>query len=103
MAAPSKTDPRVEIGLEELRTVLGDLREVSVEWDAMSDGERASWSADWDQLMTTYLPLLDRHARANRMPEEQLDRYREVLRALREALPTIERLDLCRPSVPLEP
>jgi hypothetical protein len=102
MAAPSKTDPRVEIGLEELRTVLGDLREVSAEWDAMSDGERASWSADWDQLMTTYLPLVDRHARANRMPEEQLDCYREVLRALREALPTIERLGLCRPPVSLE-
>lgn len=103
MAAPSKTDPRVEIGLEELRTALSDLREVSAEWDAMSGGERASWSADWDQLMTTYLPLLEGHARTDRMPERQLDRYREVLAALRDALPTIERLELCRPPVPLAP
>ena len=102
MAAPSKTDPRAETGLGELRTALGDLRDVGADWHAMIGAERASWSADWDQLMTTYLPLLERHARANRLPAGQLNRYREVLAALRDALPTIERLDLCRPPVPLE-
>lgn len=102
MVAPSKTDPRVELGLAELRTAVEDVRDVNAQWDAMSGGERASWSADWDQLMTTYLPLLDRHARAGRISEEHRSRYHELLAALRDALPIIERLDLCRPPVPLE-
>ncbi len=53
MAAARKTGLRGELGLKELRTALGDLRDVNAQWDAMSGGERASWNADWDQLMTT--------------------------------------------------
>jgi len=102
MAAPTTTDERIAIGLESLRLTLGDLSEVAGEWTRLNDGERASWSLDWDQLMATYLPLLERSYRSGAMTPDQQACYREILRQLKEALPLIERLQLYPPPVPLE-
>ena len=102
MAAPATTDERIAIGLESLRLTLGDLSEVAGEWTQLNDGERASWSLDWDQLMATYLPLLERSYRSGAMTPDQQVRYGEVLRQLKEALPLIQRLQLYPPPVPLD-
>ena len=101
MAAPTTTDERIAIGLESLRLTLGELSEVAGEWTRLDDGERASWSLDWDQLMATYLPLLERAYRSGAMTPDQRARYCEILRRLKETLPTIERLQLYPPPVPL--
>ncbi len=102
MAAPTTTDERIAIGLESLRLTLGDLSEIAGEWTQLNDGERASWSLDWDQLMATYLPLLERSYRSGAMTPDQRARYCAILRQLKEALPLIERLQLYPPPVPLE-
>ena len=102
MAAPTTTDERIAIGLESLRLTLAELPEVAGEWARLPDGEWASWSLDWDQLMATYLPLLERSYRSGAMTPDQQARYREILRQLKEALPLIQRLQLYPPPVPLE-
>ena len=45
------TSGHVEIELKSLGLMVGDLWEVVDEWDSLDDGERASWSLDWDQVM----------------------------------------------------
>lgn len=102
MAAPARVERRVEIGLESLELTLGDLPEVAREWGELSGSEQASWSLDWDNLMATYLPLLDRHYRSGRMTAGQATRYRELLKKLKDALATIQYLDLYRPPVSLD-
>lgn len=79
--------------------MLGDLPEVAQEWTQLGDGERASWSLDWDQLMGSDLTLLERYYRAGELTADQQRRYRAVLHKLEEALPLIERLHLYPPPV----
>ena len=102
MASLPATTDHIEIGLESLRLMLGDLPDVAADWDQLSDGERASWSHDWDQLMGTELRLLDPCYRAGSMTPVQQERYRAVLAQLKTALPLLNRLDLYRPTVSLE-
>ena len=45
---------------------------------------------------------LDPYYRAGHMTDDQRARYREILRQLKEALPTIQRLRLYPPTVPLD-
>ncbi len=93
---------QIEIDLESLRLMLGDLPEVAQEWDELSDGERVSWSLDWDQLMGALQVTLDPSYRSGAMSDEQRARYGTIRRELKEALPTIEQLQLYPPPVPLE-
>jgi len=102
MAAPTRTNQGIEIGLKSLRLMLGDLPEVAEEWPQLSDGERVSWSLDWDQIMASDLRVLDRHYRAGAMTTEQEARYRKLLCMLKDLPPLIERLQLYPPPVSLE-
>ena len=102
MATRLAIDQRVEIELKSLRLMLGDLPEVAQEWDELSDGERVSWSLDWDQIMASDLTVLDRHFRAGEMTTEQEVHYRTLLCELNAMLPTIQRLRLYPPTVPLD-
>ena len=102
MGAPAKIDRRIEIGLESVRLMLADLPDVASDWAEISDGERASWSLDWDQVMASDLRELDRLFRSDAMTSDQQDRYRKLLRNLSEAMPLIERLHLYPPPVPLD-
>ena len=102
MATRLAIDQRVEIELKSLRLMLGDLPEVAQEWDELSDGERVSWSLDWDQLMGALKVTLDPYYRSGAMNDDQRARYCTILRQLKEALPLIERLQLYPPPVPLD-
>jgi hypothetical protein len=82
--------------------MIADLPAVSDEWDQMDDMERASWSLDWDQQMYTNLGMLDDYCRSQEMTVEQQQQYRALLRELKIALPILDRLQLCRPTVPLD-
>jgi len=99
VAAPTATDKRIEIGLRSLGRTLRALPEVARAWADMSDGERASWSLDWDQLMGTYLRLLERHYRVGTLTRDQQARYRVLLSKLEAVGPLIARLDLYPPPV----
>ena len=102
MVARTATLRRIEIALDALDAALDDLPEVAEEWQELADGERASWSLDWDHLMGTYLITLDRYKRHGDMTAEQISRYRALLTRLREALPVIDSLSLYRPPIRLD-
>jgi hypothetical protein len=89
------------MGLESVSLMLADLPEVAEEWDRMPDGERVSWSSDWDQLMGTDLFGLDARYREGAMTPEQEVAYEELKAGLEAALPTIEELNLYRPTAAL--
>lgn len=102
MVAPSKTPTKVVLGLDVLSADIGDLADLDVEWETLADGERVSWSMNWDHVMGSYLPLIDEAYRAGRMAPEQAEAYRETLTRLKAALPILDRLNLMRPLVPLD-
>jgi hypothetical protein len=101
MVTKTAVNRRIEIDLESLRLMLGDLPEVAEDWARMGEGERVSWSLDWDQVMGGVQVTLDPPYRAGEMTPDQRARYRDLLRELAAALPVIERLQLQPPSVPL--
>lgn len=101
MATTTEVTARVDRGLRSLLTEVADLPNLAAEWERLSDGERASIALDWDHLMATYLPELDRLYRSHEMNVEQQARYRTLLHTLHDALPIIERLALFRPPVAL--
>ncbi len=102
MDAPTLIAYRIEIWLESIRLMLGDLPEIADEWPQLQSGERASLSLDWDQLMGSSLIELDEYYNSDHMTPEQRARYRDLLGKLHDALPIIERIDFMRPSVSLE-
>jgi hypothetical protein len=99
VATPTTTDRRIEIGLDLIGRAIDDLPEVARDWPTMDDGERASWSLDWDHLMGTYLRLLALRDQAGRLTTDQHQRYCVLMAKLAEARPTIERLQLYPPPL----
>ncbi|MGH2587169.1 MAG: hypothetical protein ACRDJE_19825 [Dehalococcoidia bacterium] len=97
MATPTATDKRIEIGLDSIERALDDLPEVAHDWLAMDDGERASWSLDWDHLMGTYFRLLIQREHAGTLTPRQHQRYCALLDRLKESAPLIEDLQLYPP------
>lgn len=102
MATNTIMRQRVDIELKSLRLMLADLPEVAAAWGTLADGERVSWSLDWDQLMGALRVVLAPCYRSGQMTLDQQAQYRELLQTLKHALPLIERLNLSRPSVPLD-
>lgn len=92
----------IESALHALLSELASLPATAAEWDSLPDWNRASIALDWAHLMADYLPELRRCSEDGSMTTEQCVRYRELLRELKAALPTIERLGLYRPPVPLD-
>ena len=102
MADGAAVGQRVDLFLESVLLMLGDLPEIAEEWSELHEGERVSWSLDWDQAMGTNLRFLNVQYHAGTMTEQQCARYRELLRRLKEHWPIIQRLGLYPPPVPLE-
>lgn len=99
MGTSATTDKRVDIALDTLRLMLGDLPSVAEDWPRMSEVEQVSWSLDWDHLMGTYLSLLEQQYHAGALLAEQQAQYRELRGALADLQPLIERLQLYPPAI----
>ena len=102
MVARLNTAQKIDVELQSLRLMLDDLPGVAAEWEQLADGERVGWSLDWDQLMGVLTTVLEPCYRTGEMTSGQRTRYEAILRNLRETLPTIRRVKLCTPNVPLE-
>jgi hypothetical protein len=102
MATQTAASGRVNLELESLRLMIGDLADVAADWPKLSDAERASWSLDWDQVMGSLEAVLDPAYRAGSMTPDQQGRYQDLLCRLRGETPTLARLGLQRPAIPLE-
>jgi hypothetical protein len=95
------------IALQVIEGTLDELPEIAEEWTALEAtaagrAERASWSLEWAHMVLDRLAELDDYSRAGMMVAEQDRRYRRLLERLDEALPTIERLNLCKPASRLD-
>ena len=98
MAAPADARGIPLTPLETIARTLGNLREIATEWEHLTVDERLSWSLDWGNEMSK-LEDLTREASAGVLLPNELDRYFELLG---RAMPTVTRLGLRGPSLPLE-
>ena len=99
MATTADTHRRTLMSLRTIELMVGDLPEVAAEWDDLPIDERMSWSLDWSSEMSA-LERLARAAADGTLPPEAVGRYRDLLRRVHAALPTLRRLNLYQPSVP---
>ncbi len=102
MAATTEISGRIERNLGALLAEVEDLPNVSAEWDQWTEGNRVSYSLDWDHLMADYLTELDGYYRAGDLTPDQQARYFELLLKLKARLPMIHHLNLYPPPVPLD-
>jgi hypothetical protein len=98
----TEAQDRADHRMRSIALMLGDLPGVAEEWPSLDEGERISWSLDWDQLMGGHLPLIEAQFRGGLLTPQQQERYSTLLAQLKAALPLLDRLDLYRPTVPLE-
>lgn len=92
---------RIEGFLEGIVSFVADFPILVEEWDSLNDEGQTVTYLRWDHYMADYLTELDEHYHAGDMLAEQEERYRDLLRMLREAMPIIEQLDMMRPPVSL--
>ncbi len=102
MATKTATDLKVEIDLDSLRSMLDDLPGLAQEWDHLGDGERVSWSRDRDQSIGALEVVLQPRYCSGAMTPDQQGRYQAMLQQFEAAAPTLERLGLYLPPMPLE-
>lgn len=102
MVARAGTHQRIDIALHAIESALDDLPDIEDEWNELPDGERASWSLDWDHLMGSYLPRLEESCQSQLMDDVQARRYAVLRTRLGVAFPCIERLNLYRPRIALD-
>ena len=101
VVATTDAQQRAIRDLKTAELMLADLSEVAAEWDQLGEGERVSWSIDWGNEMSG-VEALAQYAAHGLLTTEQYGRYTILLQQLREALPTITRLELYVPPVVAE-
>ena len=101
MATTTALIERIQRGLDGIHAFVGDLPIALAEWDSLNDEGQTVTYLRWDHYMADYLVELDRHYHAGDMLVAQEERYRGLLRLLRQMMPIIETLDLMRPPVSL--
>jgi hypothetical protein len=94
---------RAEHLLEYVAAMVNDLAGVAEEWTTLTDAERASWSLDWDLAMCSNLREIERLGRRGTLPPDQHARFQAILDTLATHQPTIVRLGIAWPAVPLRP
>ena len=88
--------------LKYVHAIIDELDDFSGKWNHLDEGERVSWSLDWDQAMGAHLRFLEQQYGRQVMTEAQAGRYRDLLRRIKEHLPVIHGLGLYSPPLPLE-
>ena len=97
MVATTDTIERALVRLSTTELMLGDLPEVAAEWDSLAEGERASWSIEWDNEMAG-LAQLSQMAACGVLTPDLYSRFRQLLAALNDVAPILDRLNLSSPE-----
>lgn len=95
------TSIQMDHDLEDIGLELNDLPWTAEEWSTWFENSQCSYALDWDNLMGS-LKYLAQAYDSGQMTEDQQARYRDVVRRLREALSTIQKLKLSAPVVSLD-
>ena len=100
---PGKVRPGIDADLGMIFAETEALRELDSDRDKAEDSARVyDFSIRWGVLMSGRLMRLEHYYRAGDLTEDQERRYRKLRRELEDAMPLTERLDISRPTVPLE-
>lgn len=102
MAAPATLARAIERDLHHLRVEIEDLPTLAEEWDDAQESVRYDADLTWHSAMVAMRERLDPAYRSGQMTAEQAERYRDLLRKLKAALPVIEKLGFSKPDAPLE-
>ncbi|HEX5164375.1 MAG TPA: hypothetical protein VFV93_03175 [Thermomicrobiales bacterium] len=78
-------------------SMVHDLQDVAAEWDQLPEGERAAWSIDWDNEMAG-VESLSRLAAGGVLTADLYSRYRQLLAAIHQSTPILDRLRLSLPT-----
>ena len=97
MAATTELVLQAERNLAAIEGDLSDLPIWAAEWSAMSDGERASASLEWDHVIIDYLAELQAWQRVGLLTSEQGTRLGNIMQRLCESEPLLRRLRLHYP------
>ncbi len=97
MVATTDILERTVIRLDTTELMLDDFPEVAAEWEQLPEGERAAWSIDWGNEMAG-LEQLSRFAACGALTSDLYLRYRQLLAALNDAAPILDRLNLSSPE-----
>lgn len=93
----------VDEDLDMLFSEVEALHRLAGDPQAAADRARVyDFSIRWGTLLAGRLPRIDHYHRRGDLTPDERARYAALRTALREALPMMERLDIARPTVPLE-
>jgi hypothetical protein len=98
-ATPKLTE--IDAALWEVTAEADFLPELAELWEQENDVSRATWRAEWYELVMRLRGLEDAY-RGGEMTEEQQARYQALCAKLRELLPLFRQLDLTLPSDTLD-
>jgi hypothetical protein len=102
MAQASQVVDLINRRLRHDHAIVDELIDVVYEWGELPDWQQASWTVDWDEFAVGDVPKLADYARSGRMSSEQMVSYQDLLNRLREQRPTMARLRLAAPGIPLD-
>lgn len=97
----STTHPdRIDLDLKNLAGTLADLEDVALDWDHEPIHVKMAWYMEWRNDMDIFETLHEAYERRT-MDKEQQGQFLNLLDWVQRLLPTIQRLELDIPKVPL--
>ena len=103
MGAPATIRDRIDLGLWEITAEVAFLPELAEFWaQNPQEAGQSSFPYEWHNLMGR-LETLHCTYRAGQMTPSQAERYRQLLQALQDALPLLQRLGFTLPQISLQP
>lgn len=98
---PTPEPDRIDLDLKYIAGTLADLEDVALDWDNEPLHVKQDWHMEWRNDMATVEYLRDAYERRI-LTEAQQESFRGILGWIQRLIPTIERLELDMPSVPLK-
>ena len=100
MVKPTSESDRIDRDLKYVAGTLADLEEVAPDWDNEPIHVKLDWYMEWRNDMDTLEYLHDAYERRI-LTEAQQKSFLDILNWVQRLVPTIERLELDVPKVPL--
>lgn len=100
MATPTTQPGRLDTLLRNLTGTFADLEYIAPEWDREPVHVKSAWYMEWRNDMDILETLHEAYERRT-MNEEQQRQFIDLLDWVQRLLPTIQRLELDLPRVPL--
>jgi len=98
---PPRDEQRTDLQLRNLEGTLLDLEDIAPDWETQPLHVRAAWHMEWRNDMEI-LAVLQEQYENQTMNTSQVSRFLALLATIQRLLPTIHRLELDAPRVPLK-